>query len=124
MNETSPHVRDIIQEHIQLANLLEQEVCIRTSKEINLSPDRIEKVVKQLTGVPDPDLHWFLTYLENHFPALNMIQYRVDPFLSFQIDNKSLSILVVLQVEDSYRVGTESLLRTEEEMSVAFLSKT
>lgn len=123
MVETSPNIRDITQVYNQSTTHLEREVYIRPPEGMHLPLDMIMKVVKSLYGIPESGLYWYLTYMEHHILALNMIQFRVDRCLLFQRVDRLLSVMVILQVDDSLIVGTKSFLRTEDEMSAAFLSK-
>lgn len=51
-----------------------------------------------------------------------MVQSRVDQFSSFQPSDNLLSAMVILQVDHRVIVGSEGILRTEDEMSTVLLS--
>lgn len=123
MDETSPHIRYITQAYIQSTTLLERLVYIRPPKKMSLPADMILKVVKTLYGITESGLHCYLTYLEYHLSAFNMIQSRVSSCFLIQGENKPLSAMAILQVDDGFIIRRKSFPRKEDKMSIAFLSK-
>lgn len=89
---------------------------------MNSSSYSVLKVVKPVYRIPESGLHCFLTYLDHNISTLNMEQSRVDPCLLSQKNNGSLSAMVTSEVADCVIVGSESFLRTKNEMSAVFSS--
>lgn len=71
------------------------------------------KVVKPLYGIPESGLHWYLTYLDHHLTRLGMQRSMVDPCVLLKRDKDGLVGTIILQVDDSFGVGTETFLHDE-----------
>lgn len=83
--------RDITQAYIQIAHNLERNVFIEAPAEMNLQHDVVLKVVIPLYGIPESDLHWYLTYLEHHIRRLGMSRSKTDPCVLYRAENGRLS---------------------------------
>lgn len=82
---------------------------------MNLKEGKLLKVVKPLYGIPEPDLHWYLTYFEHHLAKLNMLRSRADPCLLYNHDGKQLNgRVVILQADDSLVVRRPQFTSNEE----------
>lgn len=78
--------RDITQAYIQSDRNLERDVFIKAPSELNLPIDTVLKVVRPLYGIPESELHWYLTYLDHHTVRLKMKRTTIDPCMLVKHD--------------------------------------
>ena len=124
MSSMNMYTRDITQAYIQSHTQLERDVYIRAPKEMELPPGYIIKVVKPLYGIPESGLHWYLTYLTHHLDTLRMTRTRSDPcILIRRTKDGALDGLILLQVDDSLGLGSDTFMQEEEQASKAFRCK-
>lgn len=64
-----------------------------------------------------------MTYLYYQIDKLGMTRSRIDPWVLIKRNGEKLSVLVLLQVEDSFGFGDREFLDQEEAQSVKFRSK-
>lgn len=79
---------------------MERDILISAPSELNFFHDAVMNVVRPLYGIPEPGLHWYLTYLEDHVGRLGMKRRKVDPCVLIRQDNGKISGVVILKVED------------------------
>lgn len=123
IEDMTPFIRDVTQAYVQSRSKLERDVYIKAPTELDLPPDTVLKVVKPLYGIPESGLHWYLTYVGHHIDKLNMTRATSDPCLLIRRDGTNLQGIVILQVDDSFAIGTEEFEQEEDEQSKEFLSK-
>lgn len=70
---------DVTQAYIQTRKPLSRPVYIKVRPEMEFPEDAVLLVVKQLYGIPDRGLHWYITYLEYLVRQLGMFRTRMDP---------------------------------------------
>lgn len=116
-------IRDISQAYVQSETRLERPVYVRALSEMGLGPDKVLLVTKPLYGIPESDLHWFITYHDHHTKELVMNSTRGDSCLLYKRDESGLSGITALQVDDSYGHGTDEFFDTEENGSRRFKCK-
>lgn len=68
------------------------------------------KVVKPLYGIPESELHWYLTYLHHHIDELGMTRSRADPCVLYRRTGTTLDGVKVLQFDDSLKVGSTGFM--------------
>lgn len=117
------YTRDITQAYVQSRTKIERTVHLRPPMEMGLSEGVVLKVVKPLYGIPESGLHWYLTYLEHHMTKLGMRRSRTDPCLLLGTDADGLRGMIILQVDDSLGLGTDTFMEEEERASTEFRCK-
>lgn len=115
--------RDVTQAYIQRNKPLQIPVYIEAPKEMGLSEGEVLRVVRPLYGIPESGLHWYLTYLEYHSDKLGMHRATIDPCVMIKRDKGKLKGLVMLQVDDSLRLGSEEFITEEQLAAREFKSK-
>ena len=123
------NVRDVTQAYVQSKTDLGRDIFLQPPTEMHLLNGKVLLAVKPLYGVPESGLHWFLTYHDHHTGTLGMTACQFDNCILYRrtTDSKSRSTLipdlVIIQVDDSYGIGSGSFLELEERASRAFKSK-
>lgn len=117
MKVATDFTRDITQAYIQSGTALELEVYIAAPKELDLGNEIVLRVMKQLYGIPESGIHWYLTYLEYHVDRVGMQRTRADPCVLYGRQSGQLEGLVLLQVDESFSTRTASYLEKEDTTS-------
>lgn len=122
------YVRDITQAYIQSKSELERDVYLKPPPEMNLSEDKVLIAVKPLYGVPESGLHWFLTYKDHHVKKLGMQQCTIDKCLLYKRsadyqNSRGVPDITILQVDDSFGIGSNDFLEIEDIESREFATK-
>lgn len=78
---------------------------------MNSPKDTVLKVVQLLYGTPKSDLHWYLTYLDNHTERLKMTLTKTDPCLLIKHNAGKLAGIVIQKVDDSLGIGTAGFMK-------------
>lgn len=115
--------RDITQAYIQSDCDLEREVYITATSEMKLPKDTVLKVVRPLYGFPESGLHLCLTCLDHHTERIKMKRTKTDPCVLIRHNEGKLAGLVILQVDESLRIGTMGFMEEEEIASKPFKEK-
>lgn len=118
---TSPshtsYVRDISQAYLQSHTTLKRLVYLKPPLEMELGPDELLLARKPLYGIPESELHWFITYQGHHIDRLNMSACQGDPCVLYKVvdpnTGNSPTGITVLQVDDAYGHGDEEFLAKE-----------
>lgn len=119
----APYTRKPTETYIKSHIPQERDVYIRPPRELDLDLGQAFKVLKLLCGIPECGLHWYLTYLAHHLEVLQMQCARSDPFVLIRERDVLIDGLVLLQIDESLGLVTESFLRHEESGSKVFRSK-
>lgn len=117
-------LRDVTQAYTQsdAAHGLTRNVFLEPPAEMGLDDTFVLQAVQPLYGVPEAGLCWFLTYSEHHRNRLQMVQSRGDKCLFIREDGDRRNI-IILQVDDSWGVGTRAFLEEEEHAATKFRTK-
>lgn len=75
--------RDITQANRKPKYLLDRYAYMSALEEFLLGEQGVLHVFKQLHGIHESELHWFLTYLEHHVYRLQMHHTRKEPCLLY-----------------------------------------
>jgi hypothetical protein len=59
------YVRDLSQVYTQSETLLERDIYLNAPVELKLSDEEVLLCLRQLYGIPESGLHWFLTYVRH-----------------------------------------------------------
>lgn len=92
-----------------------KDVYIEAAKELYLPIVTFLKVLKPFHGITDSGLFWYNTYLKHHTNRLGMTQTSADPFFLFHLEEGELSVIIILQVDESLSVATKNFLVKEDE---------
>lgn len=97
----------IAQAYIQSKPRLELNLYTRAPSEMGLPKYFVFEILKPLYIVPESGLNWYQTYLAHNLEDLGMKRSRADPFMMYRRGGEGLEGLIVLQVDDSFGIGTE-----------------
>lgn len=90
---------------------------------MNLGSNNVLQVVHPVYGIPESRLHWYRTYLDHHLTEMNMTRPLCDPCVIFHLKNSQRDGIVILQVDDSFSLGTASFFDDEDKASLHLNSK-
>lgn len=81
------------------------------------------KVIKTLYGIPEPGLHWYLTYIDYHIRRLQMKKSKGESCLLMHKGANGSTGLAMLQVDDKFYFGDRQFTANEERPYREFLTK-
>lgn len=80
-------------------------------------------IVEPFYCIPEPDLHWYLTYVSHHVHSLHMHRSRVETRLSYNRSGGTLEAMVIHHVDNSLILGLDEFSEMEDERSKAYLGR-
>lgn len=81
------------------------------------------KPVRPFYGIEVGGLHWYLRYMNHHVEHLKMFRSRFDPLVPIPCDHGQLTVVSILQVDDSMTISTHAFMKEEEAASIRYRSK-
>lgn len=102
--------------HTQSRSKLERPIFLEPVKEFNLPHGKFLRAQRPLNGIPEADLHWFLTYRDHYMKRLAKEQSKIKNCILFKRYKGGVSpSIVILHADDSLRGGTELFIQQEDE---------
>lgn len=112
--------RDVKKAFVMSKTRLRRPVYMQAPPEMNLKKGQLFKINRTLYGMPEAPMHWFKTYGDYHRGELRMKQLAMDPCLWYKNENRSLSGVLSLQVDDTLDAGNPKFLALKVKKSDKF----
>lgn len=114
---------DITQAYIQSATELMRDIYIRPTKEFELAPNQLLKLLRPLYGLTESGEYWNYTFSEHMRKDLDMTQAVGDLSLFFKHVNGKLAGLAGTYVDDSMLSGNAKFMDSTAATAKRFESK-
>lgn len=98
--------RDETHAYIHLETELKSNIYIRSPRQMGLAEYTVFHVMKPLYGIPASGLHWYRMYLDHHIRRRGMTRAATNPCVLVKREGLKVEGIVVLQVDDSFWLGT------------------
>lgn len=88
--------------------------------DMNIPAQHVLKVEKSLHGIPESGLHWYWTYIARNMTNLGTEWTRTDPYLRYKNEGEIMTCIIILLVDDSFIIRSQSFLVFKEHKAKVF----